>query len=232
MHASNFVRFAQALGLHRLQGPSGAVPEAAVHRRPGLRGAGQGAGGRARSARGPGRVRVPSRPRGARRRLAAGAARRHPSRRPGKGGRPSGEGRGRLPARAAPLGAGRGAAALRPDHARQAVHPARPERRARHPHGADDAAGRRPVGGFVPVLRHRGRERGRGGGRARRRRSSPSRTAPCRPSPRARRSSSRCRSTRTPFRARWPRRCASPRRSPSRWRRGCRTTPRIRGFPP
>ena len=54
-------------------------------------------------------------------------------------GRPSGEGRRRLPARAAPLGPGRRTAALRPDHARQALRPARSERRARDPHGADDA---------------------------------------------------------------------------------------------
>ena len=141
MHASNFVRFAQALGYYRLQGSSGAVPEAAVDGGAGLRGSGEGAGGRARGAR-----RTESEYGFLRDLVVRDVASLQalltdisPGR-PGKGGRASREGRRRLSDRAAPLGAGRRPAALRSHHARQALRPARSERRARHAHGADDAA--------------------------------------------------------------------------------------------
>ena len=108
------------------------------------------------------RGRLPARSRGARRRLAADNARRTSPRTIWPGlCRPSGKGRRRLSARAAPLGAGRRAAALRAHHARQALRPARSERGARDPHGADDRATRRPGGGIVPLLRDGSRQRGR-----------------------------------------------------------------------
>ena len=213
MHASNFVRFAQALGYTGFKDLQELFQKRLSTAAPGFEARVKALEGELGAREDQQRVRLPSRSRGARRRLAAGAAR--------LTSLPTTWRRaadllekadvvyliGQL--RSAPVVEllryvltmlGKRCVLLDPSGG-LATHMARTMR-----------TGRRPGGRVVPLLRDRGRQRRRGGGRARRRRSSPSPTARCRRSPRARRCSSPCRSTSTPSRARSPPRCASPRR--------------------
>ena len=139
VHASNFVRFAQALGYTGFKDLQGLFQKRLSTAAPGFDARVKALEDELGSTARPQRVRLLARSCGARRRLAADNARRHRPGRSGQGCRLAGKGRHRLSARAAPFGSGRRVAALRAHHARQALRPARSERRARDPHGTDDA---------------------------------------------------------------------------------------------